>query len=471
MVRRYLVSWIQNPQSVMDTSTDPSRPVQQEGALAPMGPSETPKRLYFWAIVLTAVLCCLLVITAIVLGVLYDKESKKNYNPDLDSLLSAYHNVSTLYQRVSEANAQLQRENTDLTKNNTWLHAQNTHLTSNNTQLMWQNDNLTLENTEQRREIWNLTDASRRLRDKATNLTAYSEQLEGQNLNMSHTITLLQQENRNLTESNTRLQSDNWDLSDANIQLERENHNFSDANSFLGGCCETAKWNSTLLLKENQGLLEENTWLKHQNQNLTHQNAWLAMQGEVLMRANARLSLENANLLDDTLRLYQNYLSLDQYCPVVNAETQERLCKKCTGNWIIFQSKCYFFSGVKKTWRDSRAKCQSEGADLLIVNSVEEQKFAFRTSLSVNQAGTRVWIGLTDAQTEGQWHWVDGSPVTEDLQFWLSRTSEADEPDDWKATNSLGEDCGHLDTSVHELNSWMDAPCETAYRSICEKSV
>ncbi|KAJ8284419.1 hypothetical protein COCON_G00032690 [Conger conger] len=513
MVRRHLVPWILNPQSVMDTSTEPSGPVQQDGSLAPMESSERPKHFYCWALVLTAILCCLLVITSIVLGVLYDKESKKKTNPELDSLLDEYHKVSALYQRASEANAQLQRENTELAQSNTSLHVQNEHLIHNNTQLMEQNDNLTLVNTKQRWEIWNLTNSSGQLRDKVSNLTTYTQQLQGQNLNMSHTVTLLQQQNRNLTESNRQLQRDNQDLSDANVllrsdieqeaenntrlwleterltgqnsRLQEENHNLtqeniqlkwvnrniSDANSFLRGCCETAKEKNTQLQEENQNLLEENTWLKHQNQNLTRQNTWQEMQGQALMSDNARLRLKNANLLDDTFRLYQNYMSLDQYCPVVNEESQERLCRTCNGSWIVFQSKCYFFSGDRKTWHESRSKCQSEGADLLIVNSVEEQKFAFRTSLSINQVGTRVWIGLSDEQREGEWRWVDGSPVTQDLQFWLNRTNEMDEPDDWKAINSLGEDCGHLDTSTYELNSWMDGPCETAYSAICEKSV
>ncbi|KAG7492333.1 hypothetical protein MATL_G00013150 [Megalops atlanticus] len=513
MVQRHLVPWIQNPQSLSTSSGGSTGPSRHEPQAAPVTSSKKSEGPYPWFLGLTVILCCLLLTACIVLGVLYDRESKNNHNSEMEALLSNYQNVSSLYQRAAEANAQLQRENINLTQRNTWLVGQNEGLTHNNTQLMDQNGNLTLENTQLRQEIWNLTCANDRLCNKTSNITACNAEIEGENVNMSHAIDLLERQNRNLTELNARLEKENRNLSDANnllkgkvdrltednaqghmenqqllsqnswleeenrnltqrnVWLHQENQNLSDANSLLRDWCKRAEENSTQLQKENQGVLDQNNLLRNQNQILTHQREMLVAEIQDLTNVNARLRMETVKLMAQLQELLQKYASLDQYCPKVNHETQERLCKKCESRWIAFQSKCYFFSTDTKSWNASWNQCKSEGADLLVVNSVEEQKFAFRTSQAVNQGGTRVWIGLTDEQKEGEWHWVDGSLVTDDLQFWHTRTNGANEPDDWKGTNPLGEDCGHLDTIWQELTSWMDGSCDEAYRWICEKSV
>ncbi|XP_039645018.1 C-type lectin domain family 4 member E-like [Perca fluviatilis] len=152
-------------------------------------------------------------------------------------------------------------------------------------------------------------------------------------------------------------------------------------------------------------------------------------------------------------------------------ELYERICKKCPDSWHQFETKCYYFSSQQLTWSSSRAWCQTRGGDLLVVNSQPEQRFVFESSRAVEASSSRLWIGLTDAEEEGEWSWVDGSPLNSDLQFWLSRAGLGMEPDDWKVDDPLGEDCAHIDTSENALKSWMDGSCKTAYRWICEKNV
>lgn len=65
----------------------------------------------------------------------------------------------------------------------------------------------------------------------------------------------------------------------------------------------------------------------------------------------------------------------------------------------------YYISSSTKSWRESRSDCLKRGADLLIINSKAEQKFAV-------QFKKIVWIGLTDAPNEGEWKWVDGTQPT-----------------------------------------------------------
>uniref|UniRef100_A0A8C6MBW9 C-type lectin domain-containing protein n=1 Tax=Nothobranchius furzeri TaxID=105023 RepID=A0A8C6MBW9_NOTFU len=77
------------------------------------------------------------------------------------------------------------------------------------------------------------------------------------------------------------------------------------------------------------------------------------------------------------------------------------------------------------------------------------------------------WIGLTDSEVEGNWTWVDGSPLNSrsDGCFWLEG-----QPDNSKARSASGEDCVTILTrGAEDLNIWNDDVCILAYKSICEK--
>uniref|UniRef100_A0A8C4EVA2 C-type lectin domain-containing protein n=1 Tax=Dicentrarchus labrax TaxID=13489 RepID=A0A8C4EVA2_DICLA len=106
----------------------------------------------------------------------------------------------------------------------------------------------------------------------------------------------------------------------------------------------------------------------------------------------------------------------------------------------------------KKTWKASRDDCLKKGADLMIINSEEEQDFT-------RQLKDNMWIGLTDSETEGTWKWVDGTPLT--TSYWMDG-----EPNNY----DLKEDC--VEVRYHEKeNSWNDKPCDLPNFWICEKKV
>ncbi|KAM9398877.1 uncharacterized protein ACWYII_031318 isoform 3-T3 [Salvelinus alpinus] len=124
--------------------------------------------------------------------------------------------------------------------------------------------------------------------------------------------------------------------------------------------------------------------------------------------------------------------------------------------WRYFDSSLYFLSTETKTWEESRQDCQERGADLVIINSREEQTFLFNLK-------KRVWIGLTDSVKEGTWKWVDGTPLT--TRYWYDP-----EPDNGGAKPENGEeDCVEIRTDQSPLMAWNDMSCDSKLNWICEK--
>uniref|UniRef100_A0A3B1KI08 C-type lectin domain-containing protein n=2 Tax=Astyanax mexicanus TaxID=7994 RepID=A0A3B1KI08_ASTMX len=107
-----------------------------------------------------------------------------------------------------------------------------------------------------------------------------------------------------------------------------------------------------------------------------------------------------------------------------------------------FGSSYYYISSEKKNWNVARQDCRNRGADLVIINSREEQQNKY------------IWIGLTDAEKEGEWKWVDGSPLT----------TKSGEP-----SNTYGnENCVAFSIPAMTINAWNDEPCSADAFGFCE---
>ncbi|XP_062420615.1 CD209 antigen-like protein E [Pungitius pungitius] len=121
--------------------------------------------------------------------------------------------------------------------------------------------------------------------------------------------------------------------------------------------------------------------------------------------------------------------------------------------WVYFYHSFYYISSSEESWQVSRQFCLQRGADLLIINSKEEQDFA-------RQFQKRTWIGLTDVATEGRWKWVDGTELKE--RYWVTG-----EPNSYEGNN---EDCGEIRFYEKQYN-WNDVPCIVRNFWICEKAL
>ncbi|XP_029950547.1 CD209 antigen-like protein C [Salarias fasciatus] len=120
--------------------------------------------------------------------------------------------------------------------------------------------------------------------------------------------------------------------------------------------------------------------------------------------------------------------------------------------WLYFSHSFYYISQIKKTWHDSRNDCLKRGADLVIINSREEQEFI--KGLVQNL----MWIGLS--KRDGIWEWVDGTRLAQ--SFWCSG-----EPNNHKSGN---EDCGEI-RSCSDDHGWNDEECSYSSLWICEKKM
>ncbi|XP_026026246.1 CD209 antigen-like protein C [Astatotilapia calliptera] len=120
---------------------------------------------------------------------------------------------------------------------------------------------------------------------------------------------------------------------------------------------------------------------------------------------------------------------------------------------VIFSDSLYQVSSEKKSWQESRQDCLQKGADLMIINSREEQNF-------VNEFKKNLWIGLTDSEREGTWKWVDGTQTS--TSYWNQGNKEPN--------GGTWQNCGEIDNYNIE-DSWNDAPCSNRQFWICEKRV
>nr|XP_046265697.1 asialoglycoprotein receptor 1-like [Scatophagus argus] len=129
--------------------------------------------------------------------------------------------------------------------------------------------------------------------------------------------------------------------------------------------------------------------------------------------------------------------------------------EQCPIDWTIVDSRCYFLSSERKTWEESRQYCQSKDADLVVINSEQEQRALYRLN---GDAHLLFWIGLYN--TTGTFKWVDGSVL--EKGFWLPG-----QPDYGGPNNREG--CVEMYHRHPVLTSWNDAPCRHELLFLCEK--
>ncbi|XP_076854650.1 uncharacterized protein LOC143509664 [Brachyhypopomus gauderio] len=160
-----------------------------------------------------------------------------------------------------------------------------------------------------------------------------------------------------------------------------------------------------------------------------------------------QLQTSNHNLTVEKDQLQSKFKALQRQKDVCDeAATRE--------GWTCLGSSIYYISAEKKTWSESRQDCRERGADLLIINSREEQKF-----IEMFRRDSRTWIGLTDSDTEGVWKWVDDTALT--TGYW--------EPGKPNSDGWTDQDCAV--TGSTPGRGWNDKHCQESHLWICEKQI
>ncbi|XP_029292570.1 uncharacterized protein LOC115011539 isoform X2 [Cottoperca gobio] len=71
------------------------------------------------------------------------------------------------------------------------------------------------------------------------------------------------------------------------------------------------------------------------------------------------------------------HLTIDASCTNLTQETDKRelinFDHYFQQGWVYIRPSFYYISYIRKTWHESRADCLQRGADLVIINSKEEQ--------------------------------------------------------------------------------------------------
>ncbi|XP_054431745.1 asialoglycoprotein receptor 1-like isoform X2 [Pteronotus mesoamericanus] len=163
------------------------------------------------------------------------------------------------------------------------------------------------------------------------------------------------------------------------------------------------------------------------------------------------LSQDQSSLLLHVKTFVSDLRSLNCHLVMLQGNGSENAC--CPVNWVEYGGSCYWFSRTGKPWPEAEKYCELENAHLLVVGSLEEQKFVQH---HVGPGNT--WIGLTDEN--GPWRWVDGTDYETGFRNW-----RPEQPDNWYGHGlGGGEDCAHLSDD----GRWNDDVCRRPYRWVCE---
>ncbi|XP_050925048.1 CD209 antigen isoform X10 [Lates calcarifer] len=345
--------------------------------------------------------------------------------------------LSTCYVSVTLEKEQLQIRYNDLNNSYTQLQGQLSDTKGNNSQLQSRYETLS-ENHSQ------LQDEVKRLKEKLkdVSVTLEKEQLQTRYNDLNNSYTQLQEQLSDMAGNNTQLQSRYETLSENHSQLQDEvkrlKEKLKDVSVTLEKEQLQTRYNDlnnsyTQLQGQLSGMKVNNSQLQSRYETLSENHTQLQDEVKRLKEKlkDVSVTLEKEQLQTRYNDLNNSYTQLQgQLSDMAGKNTQlqdevktlkEKLKeKRCPGGWERFGCSCYFKSTEEKTWSESRTDCQSRGADLVIINSKEEQEFV--SNLNVNGLS---WIGLTTKQKTGstwEWEWVDGSLLTE--TFWPTRQIE-----------------------------------------------
>ncbi|XP_076583544.1 uncharacterized protein LOC143318905 [Chaetodon auriga] len=353
----------------------------------------------------------------------------------------------------------------DLQQRSDYLSRRNQQIQTNNNLLTEETNNLKVSQSQ-------LQESNNALKQETEQLKVSHDQLQTNNDALSTAKDLLQKQYDLVVKRKNELQV-NYD------SVTRDRDNLQNKYNNVTRSKEQLQKNYNNLIKDVEHLQDrynfsssEKDKLASSHQNLTLAKDILQANYNVLTKATDELrasyasvvqekndlqnSCKNVTVERDLLKTKNDNLTAERDQLQVEIERLKAVIqdKKCPSGWRKFQHHCYYTSVGKKNWKLSRDYCQNKGADLAIITSQEEMNFIN----GLYPSDKEVWIGLTDEGVEGQWKWVDGTPMT--TSFWGKN-----QPNSFDGRN---QDCVEFWHHASGVGDWNDENCNIEQNWICE---
>ncbi|KAI4895645.1 hypothetical protein NFI96_031630, partial [Prochilodus magdalenae] len=296
---------------------------------------------------------------------------------------------------------QLQKSNNDLTVERDQLQKSNNDLTVERDQLQKSNTNLTIERDQLQTSNTNLTIERDQLQTRYANLTIERDQLQKSNTNLTIERDQLQTSYTNLTIERDQLQTRYANLTIENKQSQMEKDELQRKLAAIG---QKDSWSMSAELKAkavlfNNQVIQINSTSQTSRRSVSgtgrdgNQKEQSAKSDEMKGRGKEIICNAEAhyvNPIAERDRLQTSYTSLtkerDQlqtsYSNMSNERNQLKKEKDRLEMYLvslgeeIFPQLQFFTTSLteKKSWTKSRRYCRQSGADLVIINSREEQR-------------------------------------------------------------------------------------------------
>uniref|UniRef100_A0A8C6SM94 C-type lectin domain-containing protein n=1 Tax=Neogobius melanostomus TaxID=47308 RepID=A0A8C6SM94_9GOBI len=182
----------------------------------------------------------------------------------------------------------------------------------------------------------------------------------------------------------------------------------------LLGCIAVITYLSLSLTNQNA----ENRRLSSRVSLLQNSTEFLTQERERLQQETARLENQTAKLQNLTHDLIHQRDQFNWTLQVIKSNVSKfcpnNRCQRCLSGWLPFEDSCYLFydepsqSKTWKTWDESQSYCRTENpfSDLVIIDSLQEQKFIHDHIKNYYDEWHGFWIGLSNQSNI--WVWVDG---------------------------------------------------------------
>uniref|UniRef100_A0A8C4NQ24 C-type lectin domain-containing protein n=1 Tax=Dicentrarchus labrax TaxID=13489 RepID=A0A8C4NQ24_DICLA len=417
-----------------------------------------------------ATLCLGLLCVILLAGVIGQSVHYQKAEQDRESNLKA---LSEEKEKLQVDLKTVQKDKRDLQAKSNQLQQQNDLLTKRKEQIQINNNLLTEQTNQLKNSQSELKTSNDALKKAKEELEASKDQLKLSNNALSTAKDLLQKNYDLVIQRKSELQT-RYD------SVTRDRDNLQNKYNNVTRSKEQLQKDYNALIKDVEHLQDrynfssrEKDKLESSHQNLTITKETLQANFNVLVKATDELrasyssliqekkelekSCKNVTVERDWLKTNNDNLTterdqLQMEVERLNATIQD---KKCPSGWKKFEYSCYFTSSSKRTWNRSREYCQTKEADLAIITSQEEMTFINALYGSEKE----VWIGLSDEGVEGQWKWVDGTPMTK--AFWGK-----DQPNSHMGRN---QDCVEFWHRASGTGDWNDENCAIEQNWICEK--